>query len=156
MESAFLSRSGFETGRCRLGQNIVGSISIWREISSRPLCRLCAFPCARTSKLDQPICISPERNPKLTRVLKLTPVQFSRVVSCTVAPRPRRWNCIGTVSVAWHERAAQLAAGDVGSVCTSYDNISSPLWVINVFLCQSIANQHTNYANHQNQGADQN
>ena len=80
---------------------------------------LYGFPYARPSKLNQHICISPApgRNSKLTQVLKLTPVHSRRVVSCPVQPRVCHWNCVfDTISVAWSDRAGQLAAGRVASV----------------------------------------
>ena len=40
-----------------------------------------------------------------------------RVVSCPVQPRACHWNCVSdTISVAWSERARQLAAGGVAPV----------------------------------------
>ena len=56
-----------------------------------------------------------------TRILKLTPVNSRRVVSCPVQPRVWHWDCVfGTVSVAWRE----LVAG----VVASWHNGKIPPW----------------------------
>ena len=76
---------------------VVGSIPAGSTIIYRFLCGLIC-PCARASKLNQEICISPApgRSSKLTHthVLKLTPVHSRRVVSCPVQPRPCHWSCV--------------------------------------------------------------
>ena len=124
------------------------SWSVWRSWVQIPagstiiyqfLCGFISIPCARASKLNQQICISPVPgcSSKLTtQVLKLTPVH-SRIVSCPVSlGLSLELRFFLAISVAWSVRAGQLAAGGVASVWRSWvwsppgpRTLSVPLWV---------------------------
>ena len=56
-----------------------------------------------------------------TQVLKLTTIRIRRIVSCPVAPRTAIGTVFLAVSVAWNQPTGQLAAGDVASVWTLWD-----------------------------------
>ena len=68
---------------------------------------LFAVPCVRASKLkfeNMYVCRTREQFKTNTQVLKMTPVNYRRVVSCPVPPQSCHWDCFffDTISVAWN------------------------------------------------------
>ena len=138
-----VKRTCWTTGSWRscLSLEVVSSIPAWSTIFIGSFVGLYAFPCARASKLNHQICISPApgRSSKLTHTGveidtmcipdRLSVVQCSHGHVIGVA-------FFGAISVAWSVRAGQLAAGGVASVWRSWVRsppgpryLSVPLWV---------------------------
>ena len=95
---------------------------------SRLLFGLYAFRCDR--KLKQHICMSPNHRAQFeinsTHVLKFTHVHFRRVIRCPGRLGPAIGTVgLGTVSVAWNERAVHLAAGYI--ICCLSLNVVCPI-----------------------------
>ena len=143
-----MNRTCWTTGSWRwcLSLDVVSSIPAGSMIIFGSFVGLYAFPCARASKLNRQICISPVpgRSSKFTRT-GFEDYTCAFQTSCQSSSAASGFD---TISVALSERAGQLATGGVASVRRSW--VRSPpsprecsvhLWVS---LCQSIQIQPTN------------